>query len=133
MKKDPSDPSKAMPIGDASVARASPGGAPESTTTAGSPAGDSQCCEQSKDNFSRQCVGEMWKDNILENGSVGADTGQHLAQIGSRRTATGPDACKNLCVADANCTAFRSRHTPRTKTKVVLLLLLTVIYLEHFR
>ena len=112
MKKDPRDPSKAMPIENMSISQATPGTAPPSTTAAGSPAGDSQCCEQSKDNFARQCVGEMWKDNRLENGSVGADTGQHLVQIGSRRTATSPDACKNLCVADANCTAFRlTAHT----------------------
>ena len=112
MKKDPTDPSKAMPIGNMSVQQASPGSAPPQPDVAGSPAGDSQCCQQSKDNFSRQCVGEMWKNNVLEHGSVGADTGQHLSQIGSRRTATSPDTCKNLCAADANCTAFRlTAHT----------------------
>ena len=108
MKRDPNDPSKYASIGGLSNLRARPGGRPESVSSPGSIAGDKQCCEQSKDNFARQCVGEMWSEGRLENGSVGADSAQHLVQIGSKRTATSPDACKALCVADSNCTSFRS-------------------------
>jgi hypothetical protein len=54
----------------------------------------------------------MWLNNRLENGSVGADSTEHLVQIGSRHTGKTPDQCKALCAADANCTSFKvSAHT----------------------
>lgn len=85
------------------------------TNTAAGFKGDEYCCEQDlKNNFARMCVGEEWRNGVIQNLSPGVNItehdGQPITPVPGQSDSTyygkTNEQCMNTCKDDDRCTSF---------------------------